>query len=337
MSRGVRLLLFLAGAGIFAWLVASVGIRQLLADAASTGWMFVPIVLLFAVVYVFSAGAWQLIMADEPGRPPFLLTYAILLSGQAINFITPFVNAGGEPYKIAALAARLGGTRAAGSVILHTMLRTTSLLLVWLTALALGLVLLPRRPLVVGLLLAAWVVVGGLLLLLLLGHRHGVVERVFDVMGQAPGTRRLARWLKPRRAIFAELDGQITRFWHEHPRRFVQAVALEYVARCVFVVELSLIGAAIGVYVSYPHAFVIGGLDTLVANVLWVVPFELGTREAARALLFGLAGFGTAMGIFTAIVSRVRDLLWIAVGLLLIWVGGRRVPTRAARPVEETA
>ena len=36
----------------------------------------------------------------------------------------------------------------------------------------------------------------------------------------------LARWLEPRRPLFAQLDRQITQFWHERPRRFVQAVAL---------------------------------------------------------------------------------------------------------------
>jgi hypothetical protein len=338
MSRGVRLSLFLAGAGMFAWLVSRVGIGRLLADAAATGWMIIPIVLLFAVVYACSTQAWRLVMADEPNRPPFHRAYAILISGQAINFVTPLVNAGGEPYKIAALAPRLGGTRAAGSVILHTMLKMMSAMLVWVSALVLGLVLLPHRSTVVTLELAALGLVGGLVLLLMLGHRHGVVERAFDVMGRIPGLRRLARTLEPRRPMFAELDRQITTFWREHPRRFAQAVALEYAARCVFMVEFCLIGASIGVHVSYPQAFVIGGLETLIGNLLFLVPFELGTREGAISLLFGLLGLGSGVGIYAAIVGRVRDILWIGFGLLLIWTGGRAGARAPAAPhIEETA
>src|SRR2546422_6817003 len=38
------------------------------ADAVRTGWMFVPILLLYGVVYVANGWAWWLIMADEPSR-----------------------------------------------------------------------------------------------------------------------------------------------------------------------------------------------------------------------------------------------------------------------------
>jgi hypothetical protein len=335
MSRRARLLLFLLGAGTFAWLVREVGVRQLIADAAATGWMIVPIVLLFALVYACSARALQLVLAREPNRPPFRQTYAILVAGLGINHITPLVNAGGEPYKVAALGTWVGSRRAAGAVVLHTMLRILASLLIWLTAAALGLLLLPHRPAVVVPLSAALAVVAGLAWLLALGHRHGVVERLFDVVARMPGLRRLARSLEPHRPLLVDLDRQITTFWREQPRRFLLALALEYLSRAVFMVEFCLIGASIGVHVGYAQAFVVGGLEGLISNALFFVPFELGTREAATALLFGLLGFAPGVGLYAAIVGRVRDLLWIAIGLALIWVGGAR--SHARQPAEEAA
>src|SRR5260221_4195055 len=50
MSRPVRLLLFFLGAAVFGYLVARIGVGQLASDAARTGLMFVPIVLLYALV-----------------------------------------------------------------------------------------------------------------------------------------------------------------------------------------------------------------------------------------------------------------------------------------------
>jgi len=323
MTYRLRALLFLAGATMFAWLVSRVGLTQLVADAKATGWMIVPIVLLFAVVYACSAEAWQLVMADEAQRPPYRHTYAILVAGLGINYVTPMVNAGGEPYKVATLASWLGTRRAAGAVILHTMLRTLGSFLIWLTAVALGLVLLPHRPSIVIPLCAAAVVVAGLVLLLLMGHRYGLVERLFNLVAHTPGLRRLARSLEAHRGMIVDLDRQITAFWREHPRRFVAAVALEYLGRCVFMVEFCLIGASVGVHVGYAQAFVVGGLEGLISNVLFLVPFELGTREAATVLLFGFLGFGSGIGLYAAIVGRVRDLLWIAAGLVLIWVSSR--------------
>ena len=77
MTRKLQLLLFLCGSAVFAYLVARIGVGQLLADAARTGWLFVPIVLLYGVVCACNAGAWWLSMADEPSHPPFWRTYAI--------------------------------------------------------------------------------------------------------------------------------------------------------------------------------------------------------------------------------------------------------------------
>jgi len=121
MTRSLQLACFLLGAAVFGYLVAQIGVGQLVSDAGRTGFMFVPIVLLYALVYACSALAWQLTMGDS-GRPPYWRTYAVLVSAGALNFLTPVINAGGEPFRAAAVAPWLGKRRAAGSVILHRML-----------------------------------------------------------------------------------------------------------------------------------------------------------------------------------------------------------------------
>src|SRR2546427_3728654 len=104
VSRKLQLLLFLCGLGVFGYLVARIGPGTLVADAVRTGWMFVPILLLYGVVYVANGWAWWLIMADEPSRPPFWRACGITVASFSLNFLTPMVNVGGEPFKIAAVA-----------------------------------------------------------------------------------------------------------------------------------------------------------------------------------------------------------------------------------------
>src|SRR5207237_626255 len=108
VSRKLQLLLFVGGSAIFGYLVTRIGVARLLADTVRTGWLFVPIVLLYGVVCACNAGAWWLSMADEASRPPFWRAYAITVAGFSLNFITPMVNVGGEPFKIAAVAPWLG-------------------------------------------------------------------------------------------------------------------------------------------------------------------------------------------------------------------------------------
>ncbi len=308
---------------MFAWLVSRVGLERLWSDATAAGWMFIPIVVLYGMVCALSAGAWQMILADEAGRPPYHVTLATYLGGLSINFLTPMVNAGGEPYKVAALAPYLGVARATGAVILHTMLKAMSFLLVWATALVLGLWLLPHRLPFIALEATGLALVGILAAIVFTAHRRGGLEFLLDLLHRVPLLTRAARAWERHRPALARLDRQITDFYHRDPGRFRRALALQYASRAVLMLEFCLIAAALGLRLGYVQAFVIGGLEQLATNLAFFVPFELGTREAMSYLLWGWLGFDPAVGVFAAVVSRVRDLLWIGVGLLLIWVGGR--------------
>jgi len=332
VSRKLQLLLFVCGSAVFAYLVARIGVGQLLADGARTGWLFVPIVLLYGVVCACNAGAWWLSMADEPSRPPYWRTYAITVASFSLNFMTPMVNVGGEPFKIAAVAPWLGLRRAAGSAVLYQMLHTLGMLLSFLTAVVLGAVLLPPHPAIRASLALTFVGLAALVLLLLTGHRHGGLERLLDLLHRIPLLDRLARRLEPKRAMLAQMDEQITGFYHRQPRRFFQAVALEYLSRSIFMIEYVLIAQGVGLSITFAQAYVIGGLSSLVQNIIFFVPFEVGTKEGSLYLVFELLGLDPALGVYTAIVSRVRDLLWIGGGLALVWFSGRRTQARAAAP-----
>jgi len=242
------------------------------------------------------------------------------------------VNVGGEPFKIAAVAPWLGLRRAAGSVVIYQILHTLGMLLSFLTAVVLGALLLPRNPAMLASLALAFVVLAGLVLLLLTGHRHGGLERLLDLLHRIPLLDRLARRLEPKRATLALMDEQITEFYHRRPRRFVQAVTLEYLSRSIFMIEYVLIAMGVGLSITFAQAYVIGGLTSLVQNVIFIVPFEVGTKEGSLYLVFQLLGLDPALGVYTAIVSRLRDLVWIGGGLGLVWLSGRGAQERAAAP-----
>ena len=330
MRGRTRLLLFAAGFALFAYLISRIGLRTLVADAADTGWMFVPILLLYGLVYACNAGSWGLILADEPHRPSFWRLYAVTVSGFALNFVTPILNVGGEPFRIAAVAPWVTTRRAAGSVIIQNVLRSLSFLLSWLTALALGFVMLPRTPLVLGSLSVATLVLTGLAVVVYSAHRRQALEKLLNGLHRVPLCGRLARALEPRRAVLIEMDHQIAQFSERHPGRFARALALEYLSRCIYMAEYYLIALSIGLPIGYLEAYLIGGLVSLIQNVLFMVPFEVGTKEGSLYLLFETLGLDPRLGVYTAIVTRLRDLTWIGLGLLLVWSAGR---ARAAESV----
>ena len=326
MSRPWQIGLLLAGATLFAILVHRVGAAEIWSNASQVGWLFLPIVALYGVVYACHAEAWRLLMPAARQRPSFWRTYAVTISGFSLNYVTPIVNAGGEPFRAAAVAGWLGPQSAASSVIVHRMLHTLGLLLTWLTALVLALRLLPRSAPMSAMLLVMAGLVGGGAWLLLRGHRHGVLEGGLDLLQRFPPARGLARRLESRRSLLAEMDRQIAESYHASPARFGAALGLEYLSRCLWIFEYWLICFGVSVPVNYAQAYVIGGLSSLLLNLLFVIPFELGSKEGILYLLFQLMGLDPQAGVYVAIVSRARDLIWIAGGLVLLATVRHRRP-----------
>ena len=333
MKRRWAILLFVAGAALFAALVVRIGPATLLDDLARVGWWFVPVVALFGLAFVAHTGAWAVVLSVEPRRPSLPRLWQIVVSGYAINFLTPVISAGGEPYRVSALAPWIGKRRATGAVILYFMLHSASSLMLWSVAMiiALGAPLATRETTVGAVVVLT--VIAGLGTILWRAHRHGGLETVLDLMQRVPGLRRLARRLESRRATLAELDRHITDFSRHHPRRLASALALDVLARAIAAVEIVIIGHTAGTAISYAEAVAITGFAGLGINATFFVPFGLGTWEGSFLAGYALLGLDPGLGLVAGLVTRLRELAWVAAGLALLLLPGRGpavIPTRSS-------
>ena len=324
MTRVFRLLAILAGATVLILLVRQVGLDALWSGSRAVGWLLIPILLLHAVVYGLNAVAWWITLAPEPDCPPFVSLFRISVVGFAINFITPVVNAGGEPYRVAALSAWLGTRRAAGSVLQYVLLHALSSLLMWFTAVGFALGFGHASGRVRLVLAGTAVVIAAGLAVVLTGHRHGFVTKL------AAGVARLrlgrvSRWLTEREAAFAAVDAQVTSLHRERPGRLAAAVVVDYASRWVAAGELLLVAQGLGIDVGVTAAVMISGLSALAVNLLFMLPWELGSREGSLYVLFALAGVPASVGLVAAMATRIREFVWCGLGLAL-------VSSRSTRP-----
>lgn len=334
MTRKLQLALFALGAGVFAYLVYHIGPHTLAANARETGWWVVPVVLVFAPAYACYALSWYIIMADEPNRPPFWRAFAITVSGFAMNYVTPVVSMGGEPFKIAAATPWLGRRRATGSIILFTMLHSLSNLLIWLTAVVAGFFVFRENGAVRVALGLTSLLLGALLLLLFAAHQRGFLERILHGMHALPLLRRVATRLEPKRDAIIALDEQITDFYHRSPRRFFAALGVDYLGRCVSMLEFWLILHSLGLSAGYLTAFLVGNFSSLIINALFFMPFGVGSKEGGLFFILQLFGLDPHVGVYAAIVSRLREISWLAIGFVMIWLAGTRARAAASTDAE---
>ncbi len=324
MSRRIRLILFAAGIVAYGAILYSVGLATLLDNLRQAGWSLLPVLGLYAVVYAFYNAAWMVLLRDEPNRPGFWASYAITTTSFGINYITPIVNAGGEPYRAAATATWIGTQRATGATVLYYLLHALSSFALWLAALVAGVLVLPRTAWhLVGIVLLGLAVLG-LAAVVVSAHRRGVLEALLNLLHRLPILRRLGHLLERHRASLVEMDAQIRQFWHDRPGRFALALGLECVGRAAQVLEFWLICRGVGVPITYAEALCIGGLAALALNAFFFMPFVLGSKEGSLIGIFLALGYSAPLAVYASVVSRLRELVWIAIGLILMWAGGTR-------------
>ncbi|HZS59698.1 MAG TPA: lysylphosphatidylglycerol synthase transmembrane domain-containing protein [Gemmatimonadaceae bacterium] len=299
MTKKIQALVFAGASVLFVVLIVHAGVHGLIENLISARWAIGPSVLAWGLVYVCNTIAWRTLLDNAI---PFGRAYAISIASFAINYVTPLVSLGGEPFRLAAASAWVDAPRATASVVGFRVIHTIGQLIFWITAIPLAFYLLPRSPATTASLITLTVIFTGLSLALLALFRSDI--RIFR------------RWPK-----VDKIHEQLTAYSR---RAIVIAVIAEYVGRCFSMLEYLFITRALGLNVDYPTAFMIGAFSQFVTNATFFIPFELGSKEASLSLIFGLLGLPADLGVYASIVSRIREMIWIAIGLTSMWAARRR-------------
>lgn len=325
MSLKVRAALFVFGLLLAGLIIHHVGFQVLLDHLAAAGWLLAPAVGVWGLVFFANASGWWTLLGVERFRPGLARTWLISVTAIALNYVTPAAGFGGEAFRAAAIAPWIGGQRAIGSVVQYRLLYALAHMLFVLTALIPAIWLLPGTPVAYALFGVTLLIGAVVAWFLIRRHQEGILEAGLDLLLAIPGIRRLARGMESRRPALRELDDQITTIYHEHPGRFWRAIAIEYLARYITAAELMVIFWGLGLGFRPGTAVVASALCTTIGNMFFFIPFELGAREGGLFLVFTLLGLSPEHGVFTAIVTRLRELTWILLGLALLWVSGGKL------------
>ncbi|WP_321480881.1 lysylphosphatidylglycerol synthase transmembrane domain-containing protein [uncultured Bacteroides sp.] len=288
---------------------------------------YLPLVLvLWLIIYFVNAASWFLIIKDGKRSPiSFLKVYKFTISGFALNYVTPVGLMGGEPYRIMELTPYLGVERATSSVILFVMMHISSHFCFWLTSVFIYVLLFPVgwfMAIVLGLITTLCLL---LIILFIKGYRHGMAVAFVRLCSKIP-------YLKKHAVHFADkhkdkletIDQQIALMHKQRKSTFYGALSLEFVARVASCVEVWLIMNILTTDVSFVDCVLIVAFSSLLANLFFFMPMQLGGREGGFALAVGGLSLSGAYGVYTALITRVREMFWIVVGLALMKVGNKK-------------
>lgn len=282
-------------------------------------------------IYLLNAWAFQIMVhcSDHHLRLPFRHALKLTISGFAFSYTTPF-GSGGAPYRVMELSRFIGMPRAISSVALYSLMHVFSHFFLWGTSLIVFLV--TRTSLLTPTL---WTVAAGYLFVFVLAllffraaYRHGIMARFFALLFFLPLVGKWTRrFYTARREAFDTIDQNI-RLLYQHPRHFWGSLAMEYVGRVLNSFEFYFILLAFGVPdVTFADALIILGFSSLVGNLLFFLPMQLGAREGSLAIIVPLLFYmaSGSLGLYVSFFTRIREIFWITLGLILVKVGNQRI------------
>ncbi len=304
-------------------MTAYMGIEQLSANIQKTARWFVAVIGLRLVDYPLNALSWQQIILPyrvNENKVPFSRLLNITISGYAINYITPVMALGGEPYRILRLRDYIGGKRATSTVLLYAIMHILSHFVFW--AFAFFLILLyPTNTTTMKIISVVFMVFCGLAVWFIgKSYRRGVVVGFFRLIAKLPllGKRVQRKMTADFLGNLEEIDESMRNLYSNHRKCFFYSLALETLSRLVGCIEIIFILQAINIDIGFWQAIVISALSSLFANLLFFSPMQLGTKEGGLMLALKSLALPFGEGVYVAMVMRIGELFWIVVGVLLI-------------------
>ena len=308
-STWLEMLLFGAGAGLFALLIRRIGPASIVETLWTLGPALPLIIGVEALAVLANTLSWRCtIRPERRSDVPFARVLAARIVGDSVNYVIPA--GAGEIARVRLLTRYVPMELAVQSVavakvtegIALGLFGILGLVVAWpiLTARAvsrvtIGTAALGGLALVVG--CAAALRAGLLTTVARLFRRHGVL-RTDHVRLREPPMPTEAEATPRRRGLIAST------VWH-------------LLGWFVNVGELWLACHFLGLGTSLDVVFAGEALGVLFDAVFFFVPMRIGAAEGGRIFVFRLLGFTAATGLTLGLVRRIRELVWTIAGLAI--------------------
>jgi uncharacterized protein (TIRG00374 family) len=329
----LRILFFLGGIGLLAYLIQNVGLATLMDHARRLGWTFLLLLFLYGILNFLRALSWKLCLGDDSAKLPLGTAINLWLAGEAVAHFA--FGWSGEAFRAATIRSRVPFRKALSSLLVARMTYFYASMMIMLAGVLAAFVELPGRAgMQTGLTIAA--VLLALLLLLPFGGARLISKEA------RPLHERLAR-THPKSFL-----GRLHRFYHtvtddlqtvfvQNRRTFYRLLAINLPAAFIGVLEVYLILQILTPGISLSEAIVIEGATKVLGVFSLIVPGNVGVREGGVVLILSQFELAASIGVALALVRRARAVAWVLIGCIPLFTKGLHELARKEPPPADTA
>ncbi len=311
--HAIKLFFLLAGFVVLFYLFRSLGIEKVMGQIYQMGWGL-AVILCFPIIiqHVLFVFGWQLSFSGKAFR--FWELFQVNLLGEAFNYITPSGQMGGEPLKAMSLRKELGGVQALSSVVAAKTGKTVSMAVFVLLGVLFTIPNFNLSPELTKAVMSSLAVFVLLCLTLFFVQQKGLFGSVTRLLEKVPF---LSSRIKEKIGHFDLVDQGLKGFYRGQKGKFFMAMFVYGCGWMIGAVEIYLILYLLGIPVTWSAALAIEALSIIITAVFFFVPGGLGIQEGGKVFIFQLLGMDPAAGMALGLVRRLRELTWVALGLVI--------------------
>ena len=310
------------------WMIYRLGPSRVASDLHRVSWGFFVLVLFKGMETALETCAWKGIIPPGGNKIGFWEAFKTILEGNALNYIT-MTRMGGEPLKAFAFKDRIGLARSTASVIILKFCVLTGF---WITIAGGFIAVLFRADIPSGVKIR--VGLGVLLVTLFLASASwmqsvGLFKPISWVLKKFEAQK---DWMKENLLGITHMDDHLLETYRSRPFRVGFAILL---CTLVWVEEIFFIWLGLRFLhldQDWYSAAIVGTLALLLNHLLFFVPWRAGTQEGTMVLAFTIGDLSEPVGLSVAILKRLRELLWVFLGLIFFALETLKAPDSEAPP-----
>ncbi len=334
MKAALRWFLLLLGLALFGWFIYRAGPAEIFATVSRLGWLAPVVVMPYFLVYVLDTWGWLLAFGNYAAvRPKYLTLFRVRWVGESINNVVPSGYVGGEALKAYLLHKRgVPGLTCGTSVVASKTCQVLAqVLFIGIGALA----ALPNLPSDSGArrgMLFITVAAFAVVILLFALQREGMFSTLNRVLKRL---KIRIPTLEKHETSLRKLDDQIYQFYHRDRRRFFQSTGAFLLGWMADALEIYVVCHLLGLPLSVTEAIAIESFISVAKALGIFIPAAMGVQESGVVLLFQIFGLPVTMGVAYAILRRGRELFYVLIGGLLLYLEEASVKTTLERASKE--
>ena len=308
-----KFLYLIFGISLLIFIFNKVDINLFLNELNKLRFNFLAILLIYFVGFILDSYSWQLCIENlVKTKLKLHQIFKIRIIGEAFNYV--LFQVGGEPIKALLLKNNFGikYKSSIGSLILAKTIILFALIIFCFIGLLSIFYTNKFGANFENASLIGFILFTALISLFFIVQRYKLTSKIHNIF-----KNKLSKKFNTFFKNLQEMEHKISEFYKKTKKDFFKILFLNLCNWFFGALELYAIFFLLNQKITFLEAIAIETLVQLVRAMLFFIPSNLGTQEGVFVLAVNALKDSTPLGLAVAIIRRLREVIWISIGLTL--------------------